>query len=149
MKTKDDGLQWIPLWVDKWIFGSTRLELQHDERAIFTDLLALASKDSGYIRANLDTEYRMQQLAGLLCATEELVERTIRRCIETGKISKSAVGAGYYVSNWEEYQLSRRHKQRFYKVRHEEKKALKEPPAVKCQHCGQVYKVKDGHTCPT
>lgn len=113
MKSKDDAMFWIPLWVDKWIFGSTRIELKHDERAIWVDLLALASKDSGYIRANPDTEYPVRLLAGMLNADTELLERSLQRCIETGKIRKAENGIGFYLINWKEYQLSQRHKRRF------------------------------------
>lgn len=114
MKNRDDGMEWIPLWVDKWIFGSTRIELQPDERGVWVDLMAIASKDNGYIRANLDTEYPPQQLAGLLCISEDLLTRTIQRCIETKKIVKSEKGAGYYILHWATYQLSERHKRRFF-----------------------------------
>jgi hypothetical protein len=106
MKAKDDSLRWIPLWVDKWIFGSTRIELQHDERAIWVDLMALASKDNGYVRANPVTPYSILQLSGLLCATEKLLVRSIRRCIETGKIlDQSGI---YYLVNWDQFKLSER-----------------------------------------
>lgn len=118
MKNRDDSMEWIPLWVDKWIFGSTRIELQPDERAVWVDLMALASKDNGFIRANPETPYPPQQLAGLLCISEELLERSIRRCIETNKIVQCGQIVdnsfrGYFLSNWAEYQLSDRHKRRF------------------------------------
>lgn len=114
MKNRDDSMLWIPLWIDKWIFGSTRIELQPDERSVWTDFMALASKDNGYIRANPETDYPPQQLAGLLCISEELLNRSIQRFIETKKISKSENGAGYYILNWATYQLSERHKRRFF-----------------------------------
>jgi len=129
VKNRDDSMEWFPFWVDKWIFGSTRIELQPDERAIWIDLLAIAAKDNGHIRANITTPYPPQQLAGLLCITEELLQRALQRCIETGKIeeifinkvqnqtlSKSKpdnIFAGYRIINWAAYQLSERHKRRF------------------------------------
>ncbi len=113
MKNRDDSMNWIPLWIDKWIFGSTRIELQPDERSVWIDLMAIASKDNGYIRANPETEYPPQQLAGLLCISEELLNRSIQRFIETKKIAKSENGAGYYIINWSSYQLTDRYKRRF------------------------------------
>lgn len=125
MKSKDDSMIWIPLWVDKWIFGSTRIELQPDERAVWVDMMALASKDNGFIRANPSTGYPIAQLSGLLCIPEELLERTIQRCLETGKIKiaenvDNSSNCGnlarvFYLINWAEYQLSPRHKRRFEK----------------------------------
>jgi len=120
MKNRDDSMQWIPLWVDKWIFGSTRIELCSDERAVWIDLMALASKDNGHIRANLTTPYSSQQLAGLFCITEELLQRTVQQCLKTGKIEEIFINrqeekffAGYRIINWAKYQLSKRHKRRF------------------------------------
>lgn len=113
LKNRDDSMSWIPLWIDKWIFGSTRIELQPDERSVWVDLMAIASKDNGYIRANPETGYPSQQLAGLLCITEELLGRTFQRCLETNKIKKSENGAGYYIINWSSYQLTDRYKRRF------------------------------------
>ena len=103
---------WFPFWVDKWLFGSTRLELQPDERSVWLDLLALASKNEGYIRANENVAYLNSQLAGLLVISEELLQRTIEKCIKHDKIIQTESGT-YYIANWEKYQLSGRHKRRF------------------------------------
>jgi len=111
MKSKDDSLQWIPLWVDKWLLGSTRIELQPDERSVWVDLMALAAKDGGYIRANAITAYTPRQLAGFLCIDEELLNRAIKRFVDTGKIKEDASGI-YYLINWEEFQIDYRKKAR-------------------------------------
>ena len=103
---------WIPLWIDKWLFGSTRLELNPAERSVFVDLLALAGKDDGYIRANVNMPYNLRQLAGLLNVDVGLLTTTIKKCKETGKIEEPAEGI-YKIKNWTEYQLSKRHKERF------------------------------------
>ena len=100
---------WIPLWIDKWLWGSTRHELAHDERAIFTDLLALATKDDGYIRANPTTPYPLEQLAGMLCAPIELLKRTISQSLHYGKLEEPLPGI-YRIASWEGYQLTDRRK---------------------------------------
>ena len=100
---------WIPLWVDKWLWGSTRHELAHDERAIFTDLLALAAKDDGWIRANPETPYPLEQLAGMLCAPVELIKRTIEKAKNYGKLSEPLSGI-FLISSWEGYRLTDRRK---------------------------------------
>lgn len=112
MQSKKDSMQWIPLWIDKWIFGSTRIELQPDERSVWLDLMALSAKDHGFVRANLGVPYPIPQLAGLLCITEELLNRTIKRCIEVKKIIPGEDGS-IFLPSWGEYQLSDRHKRRF------------------------------------
>jgi len=102
---------WIPLWIDKWIFGSTRIELEPAERSVWTDFMALAAKDDGFIRANEKTGYLPRQLAGMLCISEELLQSSIEKFIKFGKIRDEG-NAIYRLVNWEEYSLSERHKRR-------------------------------------
>lgn len=101
---------WFPLWIDKWLWGSTRHELNHEERAIFVDLMALAAKDEGFIRANETTAYPIEQLAGMLQASKELVLNTVSKCVKYEKLKES--NGIYFVNNWNEYRLSQRHKKR-------------------------------------
>ena len=73
---------WFPFGIDKWLFGSTRIELEPDERGVFVDLMALSKKDEGYIRANEGVPYLENQLCGLLNIKPELLNRTIKKCIK-------------------------------------------------------------------
>ena len=109
MKKKNGQLLWIPLWIDKWIFGSTRIELESDERGVWVDLMALAAKDNGFIRANPTTSYYPSQLCGLLNITEELLARTIKKCVAVDKLTMSENGI-LYLTNWEEFQFTDRYK---------------------------------------
>ena len=93
---------WFPFWVDKWIFGSMRLEFDPDERSLWLDFLCLAAKDNGFIRANEQTPYSLRQLAGLLIYDETMVETTINKFIEKGKIVRDQNGV-LYITNWEKY----------------------------------------------
>ena len=110
--TDKKGLDWIPLWVDKHLHGSTRLELEPDERSVWIDLLVLSAKHGGYVRANEGVPYLNSQLAGMLVIPLELLERTIKKCIKHGKIIKKKDGT-LYLPSWDEYKLSPRHKRRF------------------------------------
>jgi hypothetical protein len=100
---------WIPFWVDKWLSGSTRLELEPAERSVWIDLLALAAKDEGHIRANQGVPYLERQLAGLLVVPEELLRITIEKCLseKVNKLRRETDGT-YFVINWDKYQLSER-----------------------------------------
>ena len=102
---------WIPLWIDKWIFGSTRIELEPAERSVWTDFMALAAKDDGFIRANEKTGYLPRQLAGMLCISEKLLQSSIEKFLKFGKIRDEG-NTIYRLVNWEEYSLSERHKRR-------------------------------------
>lgn len=96
---------WFPFWVEKWIFGSMRLEFNPQERAVWVDLLALAAKDSGYIRANEDTPYLMKQLAGLLIYDESFFKQTIDKFIKKGKLQIDKNGI-LYITKWDKYSFS-------------------------------------------
>ena len=110
MKRGKEVYDWFPLWSDKWIWGSTRHELTHEERAIWVDLMALANKDDGFIRANDTTPYPTAQLAGMFTCSVDLLESTISKCLKYQKIEDRGNGI-YYICNWEEYALSKRRKQ--------------------------------------
>lgn len=107
MKEKQTQM-WIPLYVDKWIFGSTRIELEPAERGVFIDLMAFGAKDEGYIRANEITAYPHTQLAGLLNIPIELLNSTIAKCLHFNKLEEPVAGI-YKLSNWDKFQFSRQY----------------------------------------
>jgi hypothetical protein len=110
---KDKHTQtWIPLYVDKWIFGSTRIELEPAERAVFIDLMVLGAKDEGYIRANETTPFLEVQLAGLLNIPLALLQSTLSKCIQYGKLDEGPEYGIYRLCNWNKYQLSEDYKYR-------------------------------------
>jgi len=112
MKKRMSDNVWIPFWVDKWIFGSMRIEFGLEERGVWIDLLALASKDNGYIRANEETPYPIQQLAGMLLIPENILKSAIEKFIKKRKLIRLKNGT-LYVTNWGKYQLSDRQKRRY------------------------------------
>ena len=105
-------MDWIPLWIDKWLFGSTRIELKPDERSVWVDLMVLSAKDNGYVRANVAMPYPFEQLSGMLCIDVELLLRSVEKCKAVGKIVQEEDGT-LYLPSWSEYKLSSRHKRRF------------------------------------
>ena len=105
MKKRVSDKFWFPWWPDKWIFGSVRIECTPAERGIWVDLLSLASKDDGHIRANEEIPYPLQQLAGMLIIPEEELDAAIKKFLEKGKLTKTKTGT-LYVTKWEKYQFS-------------------------------------------
>jgi len=107
---------WFPLWIDKWIFGSTRHELIiknpdgtiDDLRGVFLDLMSVSKKDNGFIRANETTPYPMEQLAGMFCIPLDILKKTIEKCLEFGKLSEPSPGI-YYLNSNQTYALTDRH----------------------------------------
>lgn len=108
---KRKGMDWLPLWSDKWLLGSTRFELKPDERSVWMDFLVLGSKDDGWIRANSEMGYPHEYLCNALQIPMELLQRSIDKFIKYGKLKIHEKGI-YYVINWKEYQLSDRQRRR-------------------------------------
>jgi len=138
MKERDSKMKWFPFWTDKWIFGSMRIECTIIERAIWIDLLALASKDNGFIRANEDTPYLITQLAGMLVIKEDQLRNSINKFIRIGKLGKEKSGV-LYIVKWNKYQLSERHKRRIKKDIINEMAGNEDMPAAK----KDAYKKED------
>lgn len=111
MKKRIPDNFWFPWWPDKWIFGSVRIECTPAERGIWVDLLSLASKDDGHIRANEDTPYPMEQLAGMLLIPIDDLKNAIDKFLKKRKLTKTKTGT-LYVTKWDKYQFSDRHKRR-------------------------------------
>ena len=111
MKKRVPDKFWFPWWPDKWIFGSVRIEFTPAERGMWVDMLSLASKDDGHIRANEDTPYPLAQLAGMLIIPEEELDAAIKKFIKFKKLTKLKSDT-LYVTKWEKYQFSERHKRR-------------------------------------
>lgn len=102
---------WFPWWPEKWLWGTIRIECTPAERGIWVDLLSIASKDDGHIRANEETPYPLEQLAGVLLIPIDELKSAIRKFIKLGKLVKLKTGT-LYVAKWDKYQFSERHKRR-------------------------------------
>jgi len=109
---KRTSRDWIPFWGDKWLFGSMRQEFDVAERGIWWDLMSIAMKDEGFIRANEDTPYPIQQLSGMLIVPEDLLKKTIEKFIKKAKYTKLKNGT-LYITNWNKYCFTDRHMRRF------------------------------------
>jgi len=106
MKKRVSDKTWFPFWVDKWIFGSMRIEFNLEERAIWIDLLALASKDDGYIRGNEETPYPLEQLSGMLMIPQDKLKKAIDKFVKKEKLIRLS-NRTIKVAKWDKYQLSR------------------------------------------
>jgi hypothetical protein len=107
-------LNWVPVYIDNWLFGSIADEFTPDQESIWLRLLLLAGKDSGFIRANESMGYPISALAGLIRREPELVERTIKRAIDVEKLQSLENGI-LYVSSWERYRLTPQYRRRLEK----------------------------------
>ena len=130
MKKRVPDKFWFPWWPDKWIFGSVRIEFTPAERGMWVDMLSLASKDDGHIRANEETPYPLAQLAGMLIIPEKELDAAINKFIKLGKLTKLKSGT-LYVTKWEKYQFSERHKRRIEEGKSEKEDTMTKKVALK------------------
>jgi len=142
MKERSTGTVWFPFWADKWIFGSVRIECTLEERAIWIDLLSLASKDNGHIRANEETPYPIMQLSGMLVIPEDKLRGAIDKFIKIGKLKRNKNDT-LYIIKWDKYQFSDRWK------REKEKEGDFRGSSEKTEQCSKktaLYNTKEKNT---
>lgn len=116
---------YFALHAEKWLSGSTRTELEHDERACFIDIVARAAP----LGADAPGEIRFvnaEQLAMEVRVPLDLLKRTLEKCEKFKKIKiyenrKQKIEI-LRVLNWEKYQHPYLH-QRNYRLR---QRALRE-----------------------
>jgi len=96
--------KWIKLYPQECIDGSIRYQLESDERGVWYDLLsfcAICSND-GIIADRDKRPYPLSFIANRLNINLELLERTLRKCKEEGRITLD--DGIITISNWKYYQ---------------------------------------------
>lgn len=114
MTYKSTRRQWVKLWVNEWLDGTTRFELTAPQRLLWVDLLALAgrSRFPGYVYAGegeggKKVGYPIAYLAGVLQMDEVDANNALKLLQEKGHITLDESGPEQYVVgivNWEKYQ---------------------------------------------
>lgn len=114
MSYKSTRRQWVKLWVNEWLDGTTRFELTAAQRLLWVDLLALAgrSRFPGFIYAgtgqgNDRVGYPIAYLAGVLQMDETDTNNALKLLAAHGHITLDEVSSEKYVIgivNWEKYQ---------------------------------------------
>jgi len=94
-------MKWFKIWGEKWFMGSTRWEFTIEQRAIFIDLVARASINDP--PGQIDY-YSLEQLSQQFNIPLELLESTIKRCIEVKKIKFFQKKRKITIANWKKYQ---------------------------------------------
>lgn len=95
---------WIKLYPVDCLEGSIRYQLEADERGVWYDLLNLAAICSvpGVIADKDNRPYPHSFVANRLNVSQELLERTLAKCKEEGRISEN--DGGIHITNWSAYQ---------------------------------------------
>jgi hypothetical protein len=114
MSYKSTRRQWVKLWVNEWLDGTTRFELTAPQRLLWIDLLALAgrSRFPGFVYAGTGRDgnklgYPIAYLAGVLQMDEVALNNALRLLKEHEHITLDETAPESYVIgiiNWEKYQ---------------------------------------------
>lgn len=96
--------RWIKLYPVECLDGSIRYQLEADERGVWYDLLNFSAMCStpGVICDRDDRPYPHSFIANRLNIALELLERTLDKCKEEGRVSED--GNGIRITNWPIYQ---------------------------------------------
>jgi hypothetical protein len=101
--------QWIKLWTQEVIHGTTLKELEPDERAVWFELLCIAGDSvvPGKICISIDCPYTEEQLCKLLNVNNNLLKRSLSKLSSTNVKKIKTNGNGIIeICNFEKYQGS-------------------------------------------
>lgn len=114
--------RWVKIWVNESLTGTIRFDFTPQERGVWYDLLLLAGncRQEGLIAAGNGTPYPRNWIAGTLNIPIKLLNTTIKKCIDTDRISEN--GDGLKIINWDKYQ-SEYDRQKPYREASKEKEA--------------------------
>lgn len=114
MTYKSTRRQWVKLWVNEWLDGTTRFELTAQQRLLWIDLLALAgrSRFPGLIYAGEGENgkrvgYPLAYLAGVLQMDEVTLNNALKLLETHQHITLEEISPDKFVigiMNWEKYQ---------------------------------------------
>lgn len=95
---------WIKLYPIDCLDGSIRYQLEADERGVWYDLLNFSAicATPGLISDKDERPYPHQFIANRLNIAIELLERTLAKCIDEGRIKENS--NGILISNFHAYQ---------------------------------------------
>jgi len=96
---------WVKFWVSECLDGSMREQLGADERGVWYDLIILSARCRvpGVISSNESEAMSHRRIAGVLNISEALLERTLSKCQQQGRIAIDEAGL-ITITNWSKYQ---------------------------------------------
>ena len=131
---------WVKLWIKESLLGTIREDLTSAERGIWYDFLLLAgnSRIPGVICANEKTAMPTKRIAGILNVSERLVQDSIQKFLDSGRITIDEQGI-IHIVNWGKYQYSDYDRQKQYRQKDEDKPSPASDEAI----LGPAYHATD------
>lgn len=95
---------WIKLYCDGMLHGSVTYQLTDAEQSVWVKLLCLAGlvNRDGQISDNDGRPFPHSFIAHEIHAGLELLEATLKKCIDEGRVSENSTGI--FITNWASYQ---------------------------------------------
>lgn len=95
---------WVKLFCYERLHGSVSSQLEPEERSVWDELLCLAGLCGldGEIADHDKRPFPHPYIAHELHISEELLERTLTKCIDEGRITEDE--HGLFITNWKAYQ---------------------------------------------
>jgi len=95
---------YVKISVTGWLHGSIRWQLDPDERGVWADLIVMAGQCrlDGFIADNDKRPFPMDYIANHLNISRELLDRTLEKCINEGRIELQE--GAIFVINFKQYQ---------------------------------------------
>jgi len=133
---------WIKLYPIDCLEGSIRYQLESDERGVWYDLLNLSAicATPGSISDKDGRPYPHSFIANRLNIPVELLDRTLSKCNDEGRISEDEHGV--HITHWKAYQSEYQRQLPYRRKAREGKKIPKRCPVCKWKG------VTDETTCP-
>lgn len=96
--------RWVKIWVNECLTGTVRFDFTPAERSVWYDLLILAGncRADGVIAAGPGRPYPHNWIAGTLNIPQDLLETTLKKCEEFGRVKEDE--NGIRIINWSKYQ---------------------------------------------
>ena len=130
-------MKWFKIHGERWFMGSTRWELNAEQRAVWVDLLARASINEPPGQIDF---YSQEQLAQQFNVDLKLLKSTIKRCVEKKKLKVSEKKQKISIINWKKYQ-SEYQRQKPYREQH---KSQSKVTKMEDNSCNKVTLRKEG-----
>ena len=97
-------MKWVKFDIEGCISGSIRFDLTPAERSVWYELILLAgkSRNPGIVQASSEIAYPLQFIANQLRISKSLLNSTIRKCQDEGRLVVDK--SGIHITNWSRYQ---------------------------------------------